>query len=94
MEDPLPVGMGLRVPPPDPNKMAPTPQVYPIVGMRGMSGLQQAPPPPAPPVQHKVFTVGQDGLGDFDDLSLQEVCPQAVGLLFTLITSADEGLDL
>lgn len=73
MDDPLPVGMGLRVPQPDSNKIPPAPHSY-FPGMAVLPGMPaQVLPQPTVPVQQKQFTPGPDGLGDFDDLTVSQV---------------------
>ena len=63
MDEPLPVGLGLRVPLPSTLASA-----NPVVIAQNMYT-------PAPPVQEtpKEFEPGPDGLCDFDDLTLSEV---------------------
>lgn len=73
MDDPLPVGMGLRVPRPDSNKIPPAPHSY-LASMPVAPGMPvQYLPQPVVPVQEKEFTPGPDGLGDFDDLTVSQV---------------------
>ncbi|KAF9461901.1 hypothetical protein BDZ94DRAFT_1262434 [Collybia nuda] len=67
IEDPLPVGMGLRVPQPDSNKIPPVHNHRVMPGFAARVQVGPASPAPAP---QREFTIGSDGLGDFDDLSL------------------------
>lgn len=66
LEEPLPVGMGLRVP--VPKVSASTPAQHPVyhVGVHGTT----APPPLEPP---RACVVGPDGLCEFDELALVQV---------------------
>lgn len=66
LEEPLPVGMGLRVP--VPKVSASTPAQHPVyhVGVHGTA----APPPLEPP---RACVVGPDGLCEFDELALVQV---------------------
>lgn len=63
MEDPLPAGLGLRVP--LPADVVALPKSRPTVG---------GAPPQYEERRAKVLTCGPDGLYEFDDLSLTQVC--------------------
>lgn len=64
MEEPLPIGMGLRVPIPSASDyIAPTPS-YNAFGQSTQ---------PAPVEIEKELLAGPDGMVDFDDLTLQQV---------------------
>jgi ubiquitin-conjugating enzyme E2 Q len=64
MEEPLPIGMGLRVPMPSTFSAAnPAPQ-YSYPGIPASAVVQETP---------KVLEPGVDGLCDFDDLTLPQV---------------------
>lgn len=65
LADPLPVGMGLRVPVPDPKRCIPAPQVRPMYSIPGI--YVPAEPVRAPPVP------GPDGLCEFDEMGISEV---------------------
>lgn len=62
LDDPLPTGLGLRVPLPDSSKIQEPPR-YPY-------GPVPVPQNPPSPIQ---IATGPDGLCDFDDLTLQMV---------------------
>ena len=62
LDDPLPTGLGLRVPVPDSSKIQEP--------ARHFYGPVPVPPMPPPPIQ---VAIGPDGLCDFDDLTLQMV---------------------
>jgi ubiquitin-conjugating enzyme E2 Q len=64
MDEPLPIGMALRVPLPDSAKVAAPVQNY-YYGATQQTVVQPASLEPDP---------GPDGLVDFDDLSLPMVC--------------------
>lgn len=66
--EPLPTGMGLRVPAPDPRKCHPPVNHRQFAVPVAAAGSATAPPPgPVPPV------VGPDGLCDFDEMGILEV---------------------
>lgn len=69
MEDPLPVGLGLRVPLPSTNVLsapqAPHPDTLVRPYVPGPAVVEQ----PTPPI-----TLGPDGLCEFDELNLAQVC--------------------
>ncbi|KAF8797821.1 hypothetical protein BYT27DRAFT_7204023 [Phlegmacium glaucopus] len=76
MDEPLPVGLGLRVPPPSSS---------------GTSGLQQPPPyyvdntiAVSAPSVPKTFTISADGLCEFDELDLMQMRLCIVKLISTL----------
>ena len=66
MDDPLPIGMGLRVPLPDD---------FVIVPHAGLSlaGYRAAQPPPPVPEIPKNLQPGPDGLVEFDELTRPQV---------------------
>lgn len=73
LDDPLPTGLGLRVPLPDSSDIQePARNIY---------GTVPVPQNPHPPVQ---IAIGPDGLCDFDDLNLQMV-RFSLGPLLSLI---------
>ena len=65
MDDPLPIGMGLRVPLPDANATLIQPSSYPLYHYATN-------PPPVPEVA-KDLEPGPDGLVDFDELTRDQV---------------------
>jgi hypothetical protein len=68
MDDPLPVGMNLRVPKPDVDRIQAAP-IYPHY-----AGVGMAPQPQQnPEVPNSNLIVGSGGLCEFDQLSKQEV---------------------
>lgn len=67
MDEPLPVGLGLRVPVPDAG--SPTTPLTQF-GMHALLAPTAPPPVPAPVTS---VIIGQDGLCDFDELSLLQV---------------------
>lgn len=71
LSDPLPIGLGLRVPPPDADKMAllrktisvaPNPMAMPGVATSA-----------APPEKNQPVAVDEDGLCEFDKLDIWQV---------------------
>lgn len=79
LDEPLPIGMGLRVPLPDVTKVLPPQTSYSALQTRVMIAgghLQNSiatPPPPTTPIESPRPPVGSDCLCDFDDLDLQQV---------------------
>lgn len=89
MEQPLPIGMGLRVPMPSTFAAAnPVPQ-YSYPGIPAPAVVQETP---------KVLEPGLDGLCDFDDLTLPQVYPFVLNIKvlylmrFFFHLLSDEGL--
>lgn len=73
LEDPLPVGMGIQVSPPDPARcIAPLYRVAP--GQVAVNPLARVMP-----------VTGPDGLCDFDDLGLLEVGDQRCILIYIML---------
>ncbi|KAJ7187359.1 hypothetical protein C8R46DRAFT_880049 [Mycena filopes] len=75
LDEPLPVGMALRVPPPDQARITAPAPTHPHYGH------QQAPPPPPVNVE---YVVGTDGLVDFDTLPITHMRASIAGLIDTL----------
>ncbi len=69
MEDPLPVGLGLRVPPPS-TTAPPIAQVQQVDAF----GRPYVPSPAVVEQPVAPLTIGPDGLCEFDELSLAQVC--------------------
>lgn len=82
MDEPFPIGMGLRVPLPTSTTIAPQSQSYPsFAGFQ----LQQAKPPEIP----KELQPGSDDLVDFDELTLEQMRSCIATLINTLPSVAD-----
>jgi ubiquitin-conjugating enzyme E2 Q len=91
LDEPLPIGMGLRVKVPDlpkapPNMQSQTPGWLPLFATPPVVPIGMGPPatattlpgavgqPPATDITAEKLQVGTDGLCDFDDLSISQVC--------------------
>ncbi|KAJ4466482.1 hypothetical protein C8J55DRAFT_527332 [Lentinula edodes] len=87
LDEPLPIGMGLRVPLPDVTKVLPPQTSYSALQTRVMIAgghLQNSiatPPPTTPTESPRPPVVGSDCLCDFDDLDLQQMRASVVQLL-------------
>ncbi|KAJ7194306.1 hypothetical protein GGX14DRAFT_476496 [Mycena pura] len=81
LADPLPVGMALRVPPPDKSRVIATPST-------GYPSYHQPAPAPAS-VPDATYQIGLDGLVEFDALPIEHMRAAITGLLDTL-PSVDE----
>jgi ubiquitin-conjugating enzyme E2 Q len=79
LDEPFPIGIGIRVPKPDITKVlqAPTTNAH-LLNVPGATGVAQQPAPPPP--RRDVF-VGNDRLCDFDELSPQEVSVPPFGII-------------
>jgi ubiquitin-conjugating enzyme E2 Q len=91
LDEPLPIGLGLRVPVPDvqvpPNTQGQSPAwLYlggvpmPLAGPTATFQAGYGHPPVMDKTTNKI-QVGTDGLCDFDDLSISEVCITTIDLL-------------
>ncbi|KAJ7120629.1 hypothetical protein C8R43DRAFT_1151577 [Mycena crocata] len=78
-DEPLPVGMALRVPPPDKARIT----IAPIANYALHMGQQQAAAAAAPPAQVNLPT-GTDGLVDFDSLPIDHMRASIAGLIDSL----------
>ncbi|KAJ3740793.1 hypothetical protein DFH05DRAFT_1528585 [Lentinula detonsa] len=91
LDEPLPIGMGLRVPPPDTPKDIPSP-IYAASSVTGrttagvtmMNNGAVAPVAPSLQPQTQTQPVGFDGLYDFDELGLQQMRASVMQLLDSL----------
>ncbi|KIK53259.1 hypothetical protein GYMLUDRAFT_49424 [Collybiopsis luxurians FD-317 M1] len=82
LDEPLPIGMGLRVPPPDPSTVI-TPQNRFPGGI--LPGITANHAPPAPPVPVNAPPVADaDGLCDFDALDIRQMRASVVQMLNSL----------
>ncbi|KAJ7458741.1 hypothetical protein B0H11DRAFT_2286534 [Mycena galericulata] len=77
IDEPLPVGMALRVPPPDKSRIVAAPVTY------GHAYLQAQAAAPAV-AQNVEVPVGLDGLVDFDSLPIEQMRASIAGLIDTL----------
>ncbi|KAJ3823174.1 hypothetical protein F5880DRAFT_1613100 [Lentinula raphanica] len=83
LDEPLPIGMGLRVPLPDATKVRAAPPNTIVVGVPIMN--QAAAPTNSPPPQAQNRPViGPDGLCDFDELDPQQMRASIMELLDSL----------
>lgn len=71
LSDPLPIGLGLRVPPPDADKMALVRKTI-LVAPNPMA-MPGATTPVAPPEKSQPVVVDEDGLCEFDKLDVWQV---------------------
>ncbi|KAG6911970.1 hypothetical protein DXG01_000218 [Tephrocybe rancida] len=78
LNDPLPIGLGLRVPAPDASKIQEPPRHYSFATATPQPGIE-------PPVSHSIpVNIGSDGMCDFDELSLPMMRVAIVALIDTL----------
>ncbi|KAJ3717151.1 hypothetical protein C8R42DRAFT_724779 [Lentinula raphanica] len=80
LDEPLPIGMGLRVPLPDPTKVRAAPPNTTILNQIEAAAPTNSPPPQA----QNQPVIGSDGLCDFDELEPQQMRASVMELLDSL----------
>ncbi|KDQ20057.1 hypothetical protein BOTBODRAFT_152662 [Botryobasidium botryosum FD-172 SS1] len=85
LSDPLPIGLGLQVPPPDSARMA---QIQKLQAAPRLALVPGYAAPPAPPVNHKAGIVDEHRLCEFDKLDIWQM-RVVIGDLISLLPSVN-----